>query len=146
MKWYEDNAGKIFMFLRSLPENLPSSHRLEITAKPTSYNISLQPYFEDKNAKKSFTFNGRVVIDMEVSKDTWEIILHAYDIDIVSIKENSYLGHKMVPSTQKMIVFFKSLLPANKKLTLEITYTGHLRDDMKGFYRSSYLDETKKVR
>lgn len=146
LKWYDDNAGKIFKFLRSQTVNLPTNYRLEVTARPTAYDIHIDPYFEERD----FTFDGLVTIDMNVEKDTFEIILHANDIEIISIEDKSkkYLGLTSVlePKTQKMIIFFNSIVPAGTKLSLVIKYKGHLRDDMKGFYRSSYVDANNKTK
>ena len=45
--------------------------------KPLKYELELKPNFKD------LTFNGKVVIDLDIIKDTKEIKLNAQDLEIV---------------------------------------------------------------
>ena len=85
-----------------------------------------------------------------------EIVLHAYDIDIISYNFNPLLPeipfnassydpvHNMwtipVPST-----FNGGLVSEIYNTTLTVQYVGYMRDDMYGFYRSYYVENGKKV-
>ncbi|XP_024945954.1 uncharacterized protein LOC107272872 [Cephus cinctus] len=118
-------------------------YRLADNVIPTNYTLKLVPYISDQ----SFVFTGEVEIDFIVTSLTNTIILHALDI---TINENKTALHsKNVSSSLSIhaqsydpireffLITFKSNLPPGN-YSLHLSYTGHLGDDMFGFYRSYY--------
>ncbi|XP_031788189.1 uncharacterized protein LOC100124285 [Nasonia vitripennis] len=141
LDWYTKNAPKILQWLDK--NNPRAEYRLPTFAKPKAYDIHLEPNFED------FTFKGRVEVDVEIKADTLKIVLQAKDLDnirvVSSAVENPITQHYN-DTTQKLSLYFKEVLTAGTTLRLSFDYTGHLRDDMRGFYRSYYVDEAGKTR
>ena len=126
---------------------LPTRKRMLLpnTITPTHYDITLQPDLV------KFTFGGNVVIELDVLKSTNSIEFHAKEIKfskrqtfvtqggstlkITSIKEN------------KKDNIIKLTLPnklSKGKAQLTIKFDGILNDQMAGFYRSSYKDNSGK--
>ncbi|QUC19046.1 uncharacterized protein UV8b_03287 [Ustilaginoidea virens] len=106
---------------------------------PRHYHLTLEPDF------KKFTFDGTVVIDLDVEEDSSSVSLHTLQLDIHSAKVSSngqaissspnisYDEPKQVSKFE-----FEGTLPKGSKAQLEINFTGQLNDKMAGFYRSTY--------
>ena len=127
---------------------------------PRHYNVTLEPDF------KKLTFDGTVVIDLDVAEDSKSISLHTLELDIHSSKITS--GGQTVRSASFSVSFgffaaqnltvtcsssptvsyneatqvskfdFDNTLSKGSKAQLEIKFTGQLNDKMAGFYRSTY--------
>lgn len=119
--------------------------------KPVHYDLELSNIDVNKN-----TFDGNVKIELDVKEDTDEIVLHALDIKFnktelsysvsktestVEIKDVSY-DKKAQTATLKLGETLKS--GAAAKASLEIAFTATLRDNMGGFYKSGYKDQSGK--
>ncbi|KAL8952418.1 MAG: hypothetical protein Q9222_001653, partial [Ikaeria aurantiellina] len=112
---------------------------LPTNVKPTHYDLTLEPNFE------KFTYEGKVVIDLDVKEDTKSIALNSLEIDIHSTHISS--NGQEISSSPKLaynedsqvttITFDQSIL-AGAQAQLTHTFTGQLNDKMAGFYRSSY--------
>nr|OQO21284.1 hypothetical protein B0A51_10340 [Rachicladosporium sp. CCFEE 5018] len=107
--------------------------------KPLHYDLTLEPNFE------KFTYEGTVVIELDVVEDTKSISLNTLELDIHSTKITS--GDTTVTSSptlsfdedsQTTKIEFNDTIPAGRKATLTQKFTGTLNDKMAGFYRSSY--------
>ncbi|KAK6399329.1 Aminopeptidase 2 mitochondrial, partial [Oleoguttula sp. CCFEE 5521] len=107
--------------------------------KPLHYALTLEPNFE------KFTYEGTVVIELDVVEDTKSISLNTLELDIHSTKITS--GDTTVSSSptlsfdedsQTTKIDFNDTIPAGRKATLTQKFTGTLNDKMAGFYRSSY--------
>lgn len=106
---------------------------------PQHYDITLETNF-DKH-----TFEGTVVIDLDVVKDTNSVSLHTLDLDVHSVKVS---GNGALVSdaptvsytadTQTTKIAFDGGLTKGTKAQLEIVFTGQLNDKMAGFYRSTF--------
>uniref|UniRef100_A0A1B6CLC6 Aminopeptidase n=1 Tax=Clastoptera arizonana TaxID=38151 RepID=A0A1B6CLC6_9HEMI len=124
------------------PRHLPYS-RLPTSVVPHSYNIRLIPFIQELN----FTFDGHVRIVVNVTRDTDNITMHMYDIEVLSTEID---GGVSVVSThndvagQFFIIKTSNVLEAGKQYTVDIKYIGKLNDQLLGFYRSSYNDGTTK--
>lgn len=109
---------------------------------PQHYDLTIDPDFT------KFTFDGTVIIDLDVVADTNSISLHSFEIDIHSAKISQ--DGKTVTETPKISLDekaqvakfdFDSSLTKGSKAQLEIVFTGQLNDKMAGFYRSSFTRE-----
>ncbi|XP_058791260.1 putative aminopeptidase-2 [Phymastichus coffea] len=145
--WFYENTPKIFKWLdtNSIKNQEKVDYRLLTSAKPKEYNIFLNTYFEENN----FTFDGEVNIDIELDAPTLRVMLHSHDLNIKNISaasetKNYNVAYELHPSSQKLIIYFNESL--NTAVTLNIKYEGVLRDDMRGFYRSSYIDEKNQTK
>lgn len=117
-------------------------YRLPNTTRPISYNIWLSTDIH----RGDFTFNGVVTIQIEALENTPEITLHYRELTITNVRLLRDTGGTIqsnVPTTSRDDVEFLIIRPT-VPLTqgtiygIAITYTGVLRNDDAGFYRSSY--------
>ena len=135
------------MCMHSKREALGSSstHGREIlpgNVVPKHYDLTLEPDF------KNFTYEGHVIIDLDVVEDTTSISLNTLELQIHSTKVIS--GSETISSsptlsynetTQTTKVAFEKTIPAGTKAQLEMKFTGELNDKMAGFYRSTYKNK-----
>ncbi|RAL63132.1 hypothetical protein DID88_004214 [Monilinia fructigena] len=106
---------------------------------PRHYDLTLEPDF------KKNTYEGTVIIDLDVAEDTTSIFLNTLELEIHSTKVTA--GSEAISSTpdvtynendQTTKVAFKETIPKGTKAQIEIKFTGQLNDKMAGFYRSTY--------
>lgn len=119
--------------------NVNGRELLPANVVPKHYDLTLEPNFTN------FTFDGTVVVDLDVAEDSKSISLHTLELDIHSAKVSS--DGKVVSSspqisydekTQVSKFDFSDVIPKGSKAQLEIKFTGQLNDKMAGFYRSTY--------
>ena len=114
-----------------LPENV----------HPVHYDLAISPNMEN------FTFEGRVVIDLNVKAETTSISLNSNELAIVDVavsanEENVAVeSFEMHHKEEVLDIKLGKKLEANSRATLTIKYIGFINDKMAGFYRSSYVDE-----
>ncbi len=121
-------------------ESSSTDPRLPGSVIPRHYTIELQPDIP------SATFSGRVSIDIEISANTNEVVLNSADLDILEIALTVDGGEiatesRLDDATERLHIAPESRLspgPAN----LTITFNGTLNDMLKGFYRSTFTDES----
>lgn len=118
-------------------QSMAENYLLSDYVKPSKYVLSLKPDLE------KFTFYGEEVIHISLEQKTDEIILHAVDLEIVTV-EISSKEHKKLAGTvtydqksETATLIFPEEIPAGQK-ELFLTFTGELNDKMRGFYRSKY--------
>lgn len=127
------------------------SYRLPNTTHPESYEISLATRIDNE----TFEFDGNVRIKIVVDQPTRVIVLHARQLTIKQIRLTKYSGnlpinvdldsHSYEAETEFLKVPTKNMdLLTGDRLTLDITYSGILREDNGGFYRSSYTNSAGK--
>ncbi len=119
---------------------MSSDHRLPRTVVPNHYTLTLSPELD------AATFGGRAVIDVEISEATDEIVLNAAQLTITDVTLRSESGARIAAdATTDEAAERVTLTLANQAdpgaWTLEITFDGILNDDLRGFYRSVYIDE-----
>ncbi|XP_050519995.1 uncharacterized protein LOC126893642 [Daktulosphaira vitifoliae] len=121
--------------------------RLPTNVLPKSYVLNIEPNFED------FTFRGSVNIIVNIKDDVKQIKLNAKDLNITNISVSSInansvqdIKYQYVPRDEQLIISKDHGLDfhANVEHSIMINYTGPLRNDMTGFYKSSYLQDGKK--
>ncbi|EAT88547.2 hypothetical protein SNOG_03342 [Parastagonospora nodorum SN15] len=112
---------------------------LPTNVKPIHYDLTLEPNFED------FTYEGTVVIDLDVKEDTTSISLNTNELKIHTTKitagdqvisESPTVSHDADSQTTK--VSFDQTISKGSKAKLTMTFSGILNDNMAGFYRSSF--------
>ncbi|KAL8843539.1 MAG: hypothetical protein Q9170_000043 [Blastenia crenularia] len=110
--------------------------------KPLHYDLTLEPDFE------KFTYEGKVVIDLQVKEDTTSISLNSLELDIHSTSISAD-GNEITSSpkltynedAQTTTITFDRSISAGSHAQLTQTFTGQLNDKMAGFYRSSYKQD-----
>ncbi|KUI66742.1 Aminopeptidase 2, mitochondrial [Cytospora mali] len=119
--------------------NVAGRELLPANVVPTHYDLTLEPDLT------KFTFDGSVLIDLDVAEDSKSISLHTLELDIHSVKVSS--DGKVVSDspevsydekTQVSKIDFSDAILKGSKAQLEIKFTGQLNDKMAGFYRSTY--------
>lgn len=122
--------------------NVAGRELLPANVVPTHYDLTLEPDLT------KFTFNGTVIVDLDVAEDSKSISLHTLELDIHSTKVSS--DGKVISDspqisydekTQVSKIDFSDVIPKGSKAQLEIKFTGQLNDKMAGFYRSTYKKE-----
>ncbi|KAL4893852.1 peptidase family M1-domain-containing protein [Aspergillus ambiguus] len=120
--------------------NVPHGREvLPTNVKPVHYDLTLEPNFE------AFTYDGTVLIDLQVAEDTTSIALNSNEIDIhsaiVSAQGSVVASNPEISlnkDSQVATIKFADTIPAGSTAQLKLTFTGILNDNMAGFYRSSY--------
>jgi len=120
--------------------------RLPTSILPVTYKINLLPFLIPDN----FSIAGHVDLDVEVKEATSSISIHIYDIIIhekdvtVQTEDGTMLeviGHGYDEERQFYIIYLGEEVTAGN-LKLNIFFTGNLNNELAGFYRSSYTDQT----
>ncbi|MGI9644658.1 MAG: M1 family metallopeptidase [Ilumatobacteraceae bacterium] len=110
-------------------------YRLPTDAAPSRYDVRLRPDLE------SATFAGEVTIQIDVGGTLDRLVLNAAELDITACQVD---GHdatwELDEGTERMIVTPASTL-SGPDTTLTIRFDGVLNDLLRGFYRSTYVDE-----
>ena len=136
---YTDTAGSID--ISRSREILPTN------VVPRHYDLTLECDFE------KFTFEGTVIIDLDVAEDSSEVCLNTLELDIHSttiqkpsalVIESPHLSYN--EDTQTTTIKFDEKLSKGQKVQLKQTFTGQLNDQMAGFYRASSKDKDGKQR
>lgn len=118
-------------------------YRLPNNTKPLNYDITLITNID----KNEFNFTGVAVISVHVLEISSKITLHAGELTIKSVKLATTSGTmiKLNPFTYDVTTEFLTIpsqnqLDKNSTYLLIIDYSGDLRTDQFGFYRSSYVN------
>lgn len=134
-------------FGSSIQESTKFNYRLPNDTIPTKYEINIVTNVHSGD----FNFSGTVTIVVKILQDTKSITLHQRQLTINSIdlsddQANTFDLH---PYEYDTVTEFLKITPLNnvtlakdKTFFLKIQYNGELREDQKGFYRSSYKDDS----
>lgn len=115
-------------------------YRLPTSVVPSEYTLLLEPFLLND------TFNGYVVINVDVIEETDNITLHAVEIEFTEITVVD-ASQTAVPITNTtvdedrdfIILQFGSSLTEGE-YTIRIYYVGQLNGHNDGFYRSNYTN------
>lgn len=120
--------------------------RLPGNSKPTHYDLALRLPNVDRGLT---SFDGTVAIEIEVLEATNTLTLHNRGLVIQDVKLLDSIATDIYDSkiseAEKEFVHFQAtrLLTVGENVTLEVTFSGELRSDLTGLYRSSYkLNDT----
>lgn len=131
----------IFLFLPSLVAKL-------LKKTLYCYRLTVRPTIDSK--KNVFTFIGEVIIRIRAKTASGVITLNADGLELATVvvmqvdpfEKISVIKSILVPKNQQIKIHLDQPgLVADQLYDVQITYSGALRDDMTGFYKSSYLDE-----
>ena len=117
-----------------------SDPRLPTHVVPSRYQLELEPDLA------AATFFGSVVIDVEISETTDEIVCNAAELVIASASILLGDGSRITPDhdldedTERLHLTLASDIKAGPA-HIELTFSGILNDRLRGFYRSTYTDE-----
>jgi puromycin-sensitive aminopeptidase len=118
--------------------HLDDPFRLPRTVLPYRYEVSLTPDLE------AATFTGSVSITVTAFKAT-EIVLNAIELDIHSAAINGLdVPFELHEETERLILTAPYELSDDSRITL--TFSGILNDKLRGWYRSTFTDESGRVR
>ncbi|KAG0013555.1 Aminopeptidase 2 mitochondrial [Entomortierella chlamydospora] len=121
---------------------------LPTNVRPTHYDITLTPDLIN------FTFHGQILINLDVNKPTTAITLNSNQLEIISAKltnlalktESRYATDITLEKANETATFtFAEELQPGSTAVLHINFKGVLNDNMNGFYRSSFKDESGKT-
>lgn len=119
------------------------NYRLPNNTKPETYDITLKTYLE----QDKFNFDGQVSIFIRVLEETSEIKIHHRQLTIGDVSiykpnsaKNLFNGIDYSNDIEILTIKSKEKLNKDAAYIVVINYKGELRNDLGGFYRSSYKD------
>ncbi|XP_015517533.2 aminopeptidase N [Neodiprion lecontei] len=123
-----------------------SDYRLPNTSRPLHYVIKLNPHLVENN----FTFTGETTITLEVLQATNTITIHSKEQTISESRTllsnyantTNYTVTHSYDTERDFLTLTTSVTLIAGNYSLSLYYTGDLRDDMIGFYKSSYSNST----
>ncbi|XP_072748197.1 putative aminopeptidase-2 [Anoplolepis gracilipes] len=146
LDWYQFTSIPIIGWLRAQETR---KYRLPTNISPKKYFISITPYLEMGN----FTVDGYVKIEADVVQQTRQIVLHSAEIKHHNVTVTANQAEIKIESQniEKKYDFYvinlDQELTVGTKLIIEIEYTSHLNPaELRGFYKSSYVDDNGKTR
>jgi puromycin-sensitive aminopeptidase len=110
-------------------------YRLPEGIRPSRYDVLLRPSLADAS------FGGSVRIDLRVDDTTDELVLNADELTITSCEvDGAAATWRLEPETQRLFVTPATAI-AEGTSVLTIEFDGVLNDKLRGFYRSTYVDD-----
>lgn len=130
------------------PANNHGRDILPSNVKPLHYDLSFEPDLD-----KAETFEGNVIIHLNVVEDTSSIVLNARDLTIISTNatvdgKNMKIKEVKINSEKELVtLLLEDKLVVSSKVELKMSFKGSLLHQAFGFYRSPYQGEngTSKV-
>jgi puromycin-sensitive aminopeptidase len=128
-------------------DDVPGStdpYRLPRHVIPTRYDLWLEPDL------MGATFTGQVTITITVKQTTQTILLNALDLELQSAvaeaaNQRPFEAHiELEPKTQRAGLSFREPLQPGE-WRLHLSFHGKLNDQLRGFYRSTYKDDSGTV-
>lgn len=118
--------------------------RLPSHVRPKSYDLRIEPNFRGENS----TFTGVVKIEFETKNADNTVLLNVKDLNVTAVTMMSYRGqikknvtvnrYEVSEKNEQLTIFLEKTLLTNYNYVITILYTGKIRDDLTGFYLSSY--------
>lgn len=127
------------------------NYRLGTDVWPQQYVLEVTPYFVGEHGKQQFSFDGKVDILLSATvKGVRAITLHTDQLQIsnnirlrdaiTSLSEIKVISQTYDPRVQEIILNLDSEMPMGRRYVLSMQFVGKLGSDMRGFYRSSYVE------
>lgn len=134
-------------------QNEKVNYRLPTNIKPYYYDLTVATKFNDSSEPNDF--DGNIKIYFTCLLKTNKLILHMRDIDLINstihIKgltdqtfELHHLAYKYEQKSNFLTFELNKEFQSNHNYTISMQYKGYVKDDLTGFYRSSYIDNNKK--
>ncbi|NXC63444.1 AMPN Aminopeptidase, partial [Aleadryas rufinucha] len=136
------------------PNNPWNRWRLPTTLKPESYKVSLQPFLKP-DANNMYIFKGNSSVVFICVEATDLILIHSNKLNYTM--QGSFHATLQAEDggstpaisrtwletpTQYLVVQLDTPLQQGQRYRLSTSFTGELADDLAGFYRSEYTDES----
>ncbi|XP_022165263.1 aminopeptidase N-like [Myzus persicae] len=121
--------------------------RLPEDTRPLSYDLWFAPNISNSS------FEGRAKIVVEIIKpDTDKVTLNFNGLSVTSVlvtdvtnpklpRDMVVTGINYLTKNEQFEIRLQRIVPINKQLLLTMNYTGRIRDDMIGLYKSSYVED-----
>lgn len=116
-------------------------YRLPQSVVPQRYELTLTPDLENA------TFAGEVNIRIDVLEATNEIVLNAAELEIFDVEVTSDAGNRIASSVRLDQQLERAHISLEELVvpgawTLHLTFAGLLNDQLRGFYKSTFQDES----
>ncbi|HXV68210.1 MAG TPA: M1 family aminopeptidase [Nitrospira sp.] len=122
----------------------PDPYRLPRHVFPTRYELRLEPDLV------TATFTGDEIVTLTVTQPTTMIVVNAVDLSVSRAEIVDATGSRHEASIELdellqrcRLIFERSLMPG--QWHLHLMFQGTLNDKLRGFYRSTYKDQTGAV-
>ncbi|XP_067104988.1 aminopeptidase N-like [Osmerus mordax] len=133
-------------------------YRLPVSLAPVSYNVTLWPRLQT-NSDGLYIFTGHSAVVFKCVKETDLILIHSNKLNLTMFEGHhakltgidgatapNLMKTWLEEKTQYLVVQLNSKLTVGKFYELYTDFVGELSDDLGGFYRSEYFeDSVKKV-
>ena len=118
---------------------MDNPHRLPRTVLPKRYSLTLAPDLA------AATFGGAVDIEVEVGSATREVVLNAIELEIddawVTVGTSRHDATvSLDPDAERATLHLTDAIPPGEAV-VSLRYRGLLNDKLRGFYRSTFLDD-----
>ena len=113
----------------------PDPYRLPRSVIPRRYDIELAP---DLGGAR---FSGRVRVELEVAERVDRVVLNAAELDVESCTLDGVPVSFTLDEGLERLEILPSTSLAAGSAVLEVVFTGTLNDRLRGFYRSTYVDD-----
>jgi puromycin-sensitive aminopeptidase len=117
--------------------HLLNPHRLPRTVVPSRYKVSLAPQLDEAS------FTGIVSIFATATEPSSEIVLNAIELTIHSVTVNGRDCPWELMEDLERLVITCDTVPG--EIEIGISFTGILNDKLRGFYRSTFVDDAGKT-
>lgn len=122
------------------------TYRLPNNTRPSLYEVHIRTWIHEE----IFTFEGRVEIFIIALETSNNIVIHQRQLNITNFALRDLSNGDILPATvsydpiREFLIFDLTMdeLEAGNRYLLQVNYTGTLRSDEAGFYRSSYLNDS----
>ena len=118
--------------------HLNNPFRLPRTVLPSRYVVSLTPDLD------AATFTGTVAIAAHATAAASEIVMNAIELDIASVSVNGVPASFSLHEESERLIIDTAI--AQGPCDIAISFTGILNDKLRGFYRSTFTDDSGVVR
>ncbi|TBR06935.1 MAG: M1 family peptidase, partial [Candidatus Nitrosotenuis sp.] len=110
---------------------------------PLHYDLTFEPNLNN------FTFTGKEIIDIKISKPTRIISLNSAELKIkgchvISNNQKINAKTKLDEKNELLTITIPKKISGTAKILID--YTGILNDRLVGFYRSQYKDKNGKIK
>lgn len=127
------------------PKDDSIDYRLPTSVVPSHYLLILEPNFD------AISFTGYVEIDVIVTEKTDNITLHGLQFDYISVivsNGDEYVDIKSQKNdnTREFRIIYLNETISEGEYQIKINYTGLWNNDLKGFYKSSYINSAGEER
>jgi puromycin-sensitive aminopeptidase len=118
---------------------MPDPYRLPRAVTPRHYALSLAPDLDEGR------FEGTATIELVVHEPVAAIVLNAVDLELRSavvrdVHDREQIGRVAFDTEhERVTIALPDTIPPGEA-TLTIRYAGALKDDLRGFYRSTFTD------